>query len=219
MPVANLHVLAGHPRENLKQWIRETSNALAEILAAPPTAPRGAANPAALPDEAAHTLEIAVGILIHRCLELIAQQGLAAWTVDRLPSLLPGWQRWLQARGFSEDEAASGAGEALAALTTTLSSETGRWLLSAHTDAAAEQAWTSRDGDSLAQHVIDRVFVADGTRWIVDYKTVRAPQEELAARAEGFRPQLERYARLFANDPLPLRLAVWFVLQGQLVTL
>lgn len=35
MPVANLHVLAGHPRENLKQWIRETSNALAEILAAP----------------------------------------------------------------------------------------------------------------------------------------------------------------------------------------
>lgn len=35
MPVANLHVLAGHPRENLKQWVRETSNALSEILAAP----------------------------------------------------------------------------------------------------------------------------------------------------------------------------------------
>ncbi|MBS1143352.1 MAG: 4-oxalocrotonate tautomerase [Proteobacteria bacterium] len=35
MPVANLHVLAGHPRANLKQWIRETSNALSEILVAP----------------------------------------------------------------------------------------------------------------------------------------------------------------------------------------
>jgi 4-oxalocrotonate tautomerase family enzyme len=35
MPVANLHVLTGHPRENLKQWIRETSRTLAEILAAP----------------------------------------------------------------------------------------------------------------------------------------------------------------------------------------
>lgn len=35
MPVANLHVLAGHPRDKLKQWVRETSNALAEILAAP----------------------------------------------------------------------------------------------------------------------------------------------------------------------------------------
>jgi 4-oxalocrotonate tautomerase family enzyme len=35
MPVANLHVLAGHPRDNLKQWVRETSNALSDILAAP----------------------------------------------------------------------------------------------------------------------------------------------------------------------------------------
>lgn len=35
MPVANLHVLAGHPRESLKQWVRETSKALSEILAAP----------------------------------------------------------------------------------------------------------------------------------------------------------------------------------------
>lgn len=35
MPVANLNVLAGHPRESLKQWVRETSRALSEILAAP----------------------------------------------------------------------------------------------------------------------------------------------------------------------------------------
>ena len=199
--------------------LRLAAPAVPDLLAAPPAAPRGADNPAALPDEAAHTLEIAVGTLVHRCLELIAEQGLAAWPVDRLPSLHPGWQRWLQARGCSDDEAAAGANEAQAALTTTLSSATGRWLLAAHPEAAAEQAWTSRDGDSLAQHVIDRVFIADGARWIVDYKTVHAPLEELPARAEGFRPQLERYARLFADDPLPLRLAVWFVLQGRLVEL
>lgn len=35
MPVANLHALAGHPRDNLKNWVRETSRALSEILAAP----------------------------------------------------------------------------------------------------------------------------------------------------------------------------------------
>lgn len=35
MPVANLHVLAGHPRDNLKNWVREASRALSEILAAP----------------------------------------------------------------------------------------------------------------------------------------------------------------------------------------
>lgn len=35
MPVANLLVLAGHPREQLKNWVRETSRAVAEILEAP----------------------------------------------------------------------------------------------------------------------------------------------------------------------------------------
>lgn len=35
MPVANLQVLAGHPRENLKNWVREASRAVADILEAP----------------------------------------------------------------------------------------------------------------------------------------------------------------------------------------
>lgn len=35
MPVANLHVLAGHPRESLKAWVREASLAIAGILDAP----------------------------------------------------------------------------------------------------------------------------------------------------------------------------------------
>jgi len=64
-------------------------------------------------------------------------------------------------------------------------------------------------------------------RWIVDYKTVRLRADEIAAsggdqdaalarRAEGFRPQLSRYAALFASDPRPLKLAIWFPLQGRL---
>lgn len=35
MPVANLHVLTGHPREQLKNWVREASQAIADILGAP----------------------------------------------------------------------------------------------------------------------------------------------------------------------------------------
>ena len=67
--------------------------------------------------------------------------------------------------------------------------------------------------------MIDRIFVADGARWIIDYKTVRLPDSELPERAETYRPQLERYAGLFAGDPLPLRLAIFFPLQGILVEL
>jgi ATP-dependent exoDNAse (exonuclease V) beta subunit len=67
--------------------------------------------------------------------------------------------------------------------------------------------------------VIDRVFVADGCRWIIDYKTVHLPASELAPRAESYRPQLARYAALFRDDPLPIRLAIYFPVQGRLLEL
>ncbi|WP_306606821.1 exodeoxyribonuclease V subunit beta [Azonexus sp.] len=168
-------------------------------------------------------LEASVGTLVHRCLELIARQGLAAWPLSRLNTLQPAWQRWLVQQGHDESAAENGAQEALTAINNTLASETGRWLLSDHEGGAAEQAWSTRDGDLAVNHVIDRVFIADGCRWIIDYKTVRGvvadAEAELAIKAEGFRPQLERYARVFAGDSLPLRLAVWFPLQGRLVEL
>ena len=61
--------------------------------------------------------------------------------------------------------------------------------------------------------------MADGCRWIIDYKTARLPEAELPQRAASYRPQLERYARLFADDPLPLRAAIFFPMQGCLVEL
>ncbi len=91
--------------------------------------------------------------------------------------------------------------------------------MTAHPEAAAEQAWTSSDATGTSHHVIDRSFVADGARWIIDYKTARLPDSELAERAERYRPQLERYARLFAGDPLPVRAAIFFPMQGRLVEL
>lgn len=198
--------------------LRLAEPAIPAELAAPPSRP--AANRVeALAGGTAAQQEAAVGTLVHRCLELIVRQGLAAWPAERLPGLVDGWRRWLRAQGLDAAQAETGADEALSALQTTLASDTGRWLLADHPGGGAEQAWTSRDGDLTVNHVIDRIFIADGVLWIVDYKTVRAAPEELAARAEGFRPQLERYAALFADQPQPLRLAVWFVLQGRLVTL
>ena len=96
---------------------------------------------------------------------------------------------------------------------------TGRGGLEGEQIAAAEQAWSSRDGDTAVNHVIDRVFIADGCRWIIDYKTARLPEGELSARAESYRPQLERYAALFAAEALPLRMAIFFPCQGKLVEL
>ncbi len=194
--------------------------AIPAVLATPPGDRRPLGNPLA-PDAPIGTLnlEASVGTLVHRCLELIVSQGLAAWPLAGLAAREAGWQRWLQAKGHDAEASAHGAREVLLALQSTLASETGQWLLSAPA-GGAEEAWSSVDAEgATVNHVIDRIFVADGVRWIIDYKTVRVPVDELPARAEGFRPQLARYARLFAGDPLPLKVAIFFPLQAQLIEL
>ena len=65
-------------------------------------------------------------------------------------------------------------------------------------------------------HVVDRTFVANGERWIVDYKTTSVAGD-LAERAANYRPQLDRYASLFATDDRPPRLAIYFVANGRLI--
>lgn len=193
---------------------------LADGLRQIPGGLRPAGNPVDLDAaESGLSLEASVGTLVHRCLELIAKNGLESWSTARVASLQPAYRRWLMAQGHSEAEAASGAGEVVAALSQTLAGDSGRWLLADHPQAAAEEAWSSSEGGAPVNHIIDRIFVADGCRWIIDYKTVRLPDDELAQRAETYRPQLARYAGLFAGDTLPLRLAIYFPLQGRLIEL
>ncbi len=186
------------------------------------------------------TLEASVGTLVHRCLELIARaahndgrgrefplegDGLAGWSANRVRALAPAYRRCLRESGHGAKEAREGAELVVTALCRTLASPAGRWILVQHDQAGAEQAWSARgveDGTAVTvNHVIDRIFIADGCRWIVDYKTVLADADvaALQARAGEYRPQLERYAALFSGDPLPLKMAIFFPLQGVLVEL
>lgn len=176
-----------------------------------------------LPEESESRIEAAIGTLVHRALELIARDGLAAWPIERISGLQAAYQRWLQQQGQSLAEAANGAQQVVAALVCTLNSSAGRWVLGQQQEAAAEAAWSSLGENVAVNHVIDRIFVAEGERWIVDYKTVQepahAPVDFLAQRAESYRPQLARYASLFAEAGLPLRLAIFYPVQGVLIEL
>ena len=185
--------------------------------------PAPAANNRNLAEADESRLQAAVGTLVHRALQLIARDGLDAWTDARVHSLQPAYRRWLAEQGLAAGDAASGAQTVIEAVTRTLACAAGRWLLGRHDEAAAEAAWSMRSEQAALNQVIDRTFVAAGVRWIVDYKTLQlaelASAELLAQRAEMHRPQLERYARLFADGGLPLRLAIYYPLQAKLVEL
>jgi ATP-dependent exoDNAse (exonuclease V) beta subunit len=104
----------------------------------------------------------------------------------------------------------------LDALSRTLADERGQWLFApGHEDARSEWALAAL-GEHAVEHVtLDRTFVADGVRWIVDFKTGRHEGGDaeafLAREVERYRPQLERYARIVGElDARPIRLALYF---------
>jgi ATP-dependent exoDNAse (exonuclease V) beta subunit len=156
-----------------------------------------------------------------RHLEMIARSGAEAWPESRIRELRPAMRNWLRQQGHTESDADAGAGRCAEALLATLASEQGHWVLAARPEAAAELAVATREGARIATQGLDRTFVEAGERWIVDYKTSRVEGDAalLAAHAERYRPQLERYAALFAGEGLPLRLAILYAASGRLIEL
>ena len=130
---------------------------------------------------------------------------------------------WLTREGHAGEAAATGAQRTVALLTNVLQSASGQWLLRQRPQSAAELALTGYMNGAPAEQVVDRTFVEEGVRWIVDYKTARVEadldRQALQQVAERYRPQLERYAALFAHEGLPIRKAVYFLAAGELVEL
>jgi hypothetical protein len=106
-------------------------------------------------------------------------------------------------------------------LRSTLEDPRGRWLFDAgHRDARSELALTGLRAGSIISAVIDRTFVAaDGTRWIVDFKTSPHEGGDLAAFLDSesarYAAQLRRYVHLARElGPEPVRAGLYFPLLG-----
>ncbi len=102
------------------------------------------------------------------------------------------------------------------ALQRTMASPRGQWILAPHEAARSEYAICGVLAGQIVRGTIDRTFVEDGTRWIVDYKTSTHQGAGLEAflddqqRRHG--AQLERYALLLAPLGLPVRVGLYFPL-------
>jgi ATP-dependent exoDNAse (exonuclease V) beta subunit len=99
-------------------------------------------------------------------------------------------------------------------------SERGRWILTAHPESACELAITAVLGDQTVNLVLDRTFVSDGERWIIDYKSGEHAGGDLDAflesEADRYREQLQRYRRAVALDEdRPIRTALYFPLMDR----
>jgi ATP-dependent exoDNAse (exonuclease V) beta subunit len=157
-----------------------------------------------------------VGTVVHEALEHFGRGPLP--DAAQLPRLRARLESRLQSLGVEGEAARAGADRALAALRATVSDERGRWIFdAAHRDARSELALTGVRGAQIVNAVIDRTFVADGVRWVVDFKT--SPHEGgdldvfLENEARRYQSQLRRYVQLARElGPEPVRAGLYFPL-------
>ncbi|HVO87373.1 MAG TPA: UvrD-helicase domain-containing protein [Casimicrobiaceae bacterium] len=159
-----------------------------------------------------------IGTVAHRVLAQIAAEGIDAWDAGRVQSLRPRLIQELALVGVEAGERERAADRVYEALVRTLGDARGRWLFDpGHVDAHSEWSLAGVDDGAVVHVVVDRSFVSDGERWIVDYKTGRHEGGDASAfldrEVERYRAQLERYARVVsALDARRIRLALYYPL-------
>ncbi|ADJ28881.1 UvrD-helicase domain-containing protein [Nitrosococcus watsonii] len=145
-----------------------------------------------------------IGTVVHRYLQIIAEEGPEHWGLTRIMALAPALRQALRQQGVVADEMENAMERAREVLGQTLENPRGRWILASnHRQARNEYALSGVLNGRIIRAVIDRTFIDEaGVRWIVDYKTGTHEggdrEEFLNREQERYHAQLERYAALMA---------------------
>jgi len=177
--------------------------------------------------EDSNTLDANVGILTHLYLQLIAQSEgdnrAENWSTAKLALFSNAMRRWFKQKAYDNATIDQSVKRVQDLLATSLASEQGQWVLKNRASAASELAIEFNSDQTTAQKIIDRTFIDNGIRWIIDYKSVALAKDSseasLKAIAAQYQAQLDAYAALFEPKGLPIQKAIFFVSIGRLLLL
>lgn len=158
-----------------------------------------------------------IGTVLHRGLHQIVIDGPAAWSSERISRQRSSWQVQLLELGIDPSQSVTAVEQVEQCVNDMLKDATGLWLLNnQHQDSACElELWS---GQNLARlSIIDRTFVENNVRWVIDYKSSSPPKHQskdefLTSETQQYRDQLQRYANLFNPDEYVIRTALYFPL-------
>lgn len=162
----------------------------------------------------------AVGVVVHRALQQIAEEGVENWTPASVEGSL--FARDLRELGLPEMEVPAALARTREAILQIMEDPRGLWILASHEAARSELRLTGLVEGQLVTVAIDRTFVDDqGTRWIIDFKTGTHEGAGLVqfldAEQARYRDQLERYCALMRQfgEQRPIRLGLYFPMLRQ----
>jgi ATP-dependent helicase/nuclease subunit A len=176
---------------------------------------------AVLTDPISERFEVVLGLLVHRALQWLAQfrppeqtnTANGALDVTELTLRLQRWLPSLKAPAGLHDALVE---QAVMQVNNTLQDEAGRWILALHDDAQNEWPLSGIVNNQLVNAVLDRSFIHNNERWVIDYKTGAPKHGEakdvfINVETGRYRQQLTRYKTLLsALQPLTVRTALYF---------
>ncbi|MEH6814415.1 MAG: UvrD-helicase domain-containing protein [Motiliproteus sp.] len=159
-----------------------------------------------------------IGTLVHRLLRQMVINPKAMCEPSLYPQFYPAWSRQLQQLGVPYLECKNGVSQIDKLLRNILQDTRGRWVIDgSHQQSACELAISHFNGFQSQQLIVDRTFIdSEGSRWIIDYKTSSAADDQpfaefVAQEVERYRRQLALYANaISAMETNPVRTALYF---------
>jgi ATP-dependent helicase/nuclease subunit A len=155
------------------------------------------------------------GTFWHRVLRRLALDGLQQWNAERLARQQQFWLAQARQLGLVDAEAQALVKAVVQSVAQLRANQQALWIFdNSHPESQCEYAVVSQGGRQKL--IVDRTFIHEGTRWIIDFKTSEPETgQSLAAflkqEREAYRPQLESYANAFARmEDLPQSLALYF---------
>ncbi len=178
-----------------------------------------------IPDAETRAAKLArhTGTVIHRALQNLIGTANSIDVAQWQAAQTPFWRLQLKQHGWNQDEIAQAIQKIARAITNTLNDQHGQWLLdNSHTQSACELAITHKQGNhidlKLRENIIDRTFIAEGIRWIIDYKssepsTGQTLTDFITQETAAYKAQLTRYKACFtALGETDIKTALYFPL-------
>jgi ATP-dependent helicase/nuclease subunit A len=159
-----------------------------------------------------------LGNILHRILQTIAEEGLGQWSFERIEQMAPKIKSALLGEGLPFDQSDKVLQQTLLGIRNTLKDPKGQWILSNHKDGHAEYPLTQFSENRFYRKIIDRTFIENDIRWIIDYKTSRHEGKEIDLKeflnneVVRYKPQLDSYATLLKEygEIRPIKKALYF---------
>ncbi|CAN5336055.1 UvrD-helicase domain-containing protein [soil metagenome] len=159
-----------------------------------------------------------VGIATHYFLQHISKLDINQFAPDWITSQQQLMHQVLINQGLAKTDLALGVSTVSSALQNILQDTQGRWILDhKHEEARSELSISAMLNNELMHLIIDRTFIDNGTRWIIDYKIADYRGTDLPGfldqQQQLYYPQLQQYAAAMnLLDERPIRLGLYFPL-------